>query len=431
MNNDTLEIPKSTKAPLGYKQTAVGIIPEDWEIRTLGEITNYIKGFAFKSDIYTTEGVRIIRISDTTSNSIKEEGAIYIDYDEASKYKKWELKLNDLVFTTVGSRPPMYDSMVGKVIKIEEKYKGALLNQNAVIIRSKEFAYQEFIFNQFKVKRYLEFIETIVRGNANQVSITLDNLFKYQLIFPPLPEQQKIASILSTWDVAIDNCKAIIEELKVRNKGLTQKLLSGKIRVKGFSENWKVKVMNECLNFTPRPIEKPSENYLALGLRSHGKGVFHKNDFDPASIAMETIYEVKENDLIINITFAWEHAVAIVSKKDEGGLVSHRFPTYTFNSQNAIPDFFRHFVLQKHFKFLLELISPGGAGRNRVMSKIDFLKLEIKLPNIAEQKVIANILDKATEELDQYQQKLQTLQLQKKGLMQQLLTGKVRVKNLK
>jgi type I restriction enzyme S subunit len=409
-----------------YKSTAIGLIPGDWKLMTLGEVSDYLKGYAFNSNDYTANGVRIIRISDTTSNSIKDDGAIFLDFLKANNYKKWELKENDLVFTTVGSKPPMYDSMVGKVIKIERRYEGSLLNQNAVIIRSKDIVNQDFIFNQFKVKRYLNFIETIVRGNANQVSITLDNLFQYQLIIPPLPEQQKIASILSTWDKAIDNCKGIIEELKIRNKGLTQKLLTGKMRVKGFNEKWKVKAINECVTFTPRPITKPTENYLALGLRSHGKGVFHKTDFDPASIAMETMYEVKENDLIINITFAWEQAVAIVSKKDEGGLVSHRFPTYTFNDKNATPDFFRHYILQKRFKFLLESISPGGAGRNRVMSKTDFLKLDIKLPEVKEQKAIATILDKATEELNQYQQKLETLQLQKKGLMQQLLTGKVR-----
>ena len=62
------------------------------------------------------------------------------------------------------------------------------------------------------------------------------------------------------------------------------------------------------------------------------------------------------------------------------------------------------------------------------MSKTDFLKLDIKLPEVKEQKAIATILDIATDELNQYQQKLETLQLQKKGLMQQLLTGKVRVK---
>ena len=82
----------------------------------------------------------------------------------------------------------------------------------------------------------------------------------------------------------------------------------------------------------------------------------------------------------------------------------------------------------KYFKFLMELISPGGAGRNRVMSKMDLLKLEVKIPDVKEQKAVANILDTTASELNQYQQKLQTLQLQKKGLMQQLLTGKTRVK---
>ncbi len=189
-----------------------------------------------------------------------------------------------------------------------------------------------------------------------------------------------------------------------------------------------MKELSECLAYTPREIDKPKESFLALGIRSHGKGVFHKPNFEPSAIAMEKLYEVKENDLIVNITFAWEQAVAIVSKEDEGGLVSHRFPTYTFKIDKASPAFFRYFILEKRFKFLLELISPGGAGRNRVMSKTDFLKLELKLPSVQEQNAIANILDNATNELKQYEQKLANLQLQKKGLMQQLLTGKVRVK---
>lgn len=142
---------------------------------------------------------------------------------------------------------------------------------------------------------------------------------------------------------------------------------------------------------------------------------------------MEELYEVKEDDLIVNITFAWEQAIAIVSKEDDGGLVSHRFPTYIFKKEKAIPEFFRHFILQPRFKYLLELISPGGAGRNRVMSKKDFLKLEVKIPSVEEQKAIAEVLDTANLELKLYEEKLRLLQEQKKGLLQQLLTGKTRV----
>ena len=77
---------------------------------------------------------------------------------------------------------------------------------------------------------------------------------------------------------------------------------------------------------------------------------------------------------------------------------------------------------------MLDNISPGGAGRNRVLSKKDLLKLKIEVPTLEEQRQIAKILNTANNELKQFQQKLSILKTQKKGLMQQLLTGKVRIK---
>ena len=378
-----------------YKQTSIGLVPIDWDVKRLGEIAK-IKHGRDQKQVICDNGIYPIL---GTGGEIGRTNSFLYDKPSVLIGRKGTIdkpRFMDTPFWTVDTL--FYTE----------------LSQNIVPI---------WLFNVFQTINWYYYNEA-----SGVPSLSGSNISTIQLAVPPLPEQQKIADVLSTWDKAIENCKAIINNLKVRNNGLTQQLLSGKMRMKGFDKKWKVRVLSECLNFTPRPILKPSENYLALGLRSHGKGIFHKNNFDPASIAMETLYEVKENDLIVNITFAWEHAVAIVSKKDEGGLVSHRFPTYTFNSQNAIPEYFRHFILQKRFKFLLELISPGGAGRNRVMSKTDFLKLELKIPDVEEQKAIANILDKATSELNQYQEKLQTLQLQKKGLMQQLLTGKVRVK---
>lgn len=402
-----------------YKNTAIGLIPSDWEVKKISDGTTYVD-YRGKTPQKTDSGIILI-----TARNIK---VGYIDYDISNEYISPEdysvvmsrglPEIGDVLMTT--------EAPMGNVAQINKL--NIALAQRVIKFRAKSNIitndYLKYYFLSEKFQKLLD--EKSTGGTAK--GIKGSTLHKMILIVPPLPEQQKIASILSTWDKAIDNCKGIIEELKIRNKGLTQKLLTGKMRVKGFDEKWKVKAISECVTFTPRPITKPTENYLALGLRSHGKGVFHKTDFDPASIAMETMYEVKENDLIINITFAWEQAVAIVSEKDEGGLVSHRFPTYTFNDKNATPDFFRHYILQKRFKFLLESISPGGAGRNRVMSKTDFLKLDIKLPEVKEQKAIATILDIATDELNQYQQKLETLQLQKKGLMQQLLTGKTRVK---
>ncbi|EKD29049.1 MAG: Restriction modification system DNA specificity protein [uncultured bacterium] len=128
----------ANKIPKGYKQTEVGVIPEDWDVKEFGEIVHYIKGFAFKSKDYKSDGIRIIRVSDTTYDSIKKENAIYIDEKRINEFRNWKLDEYDLIFSTVGSKPPMYDSLVGKVIIIKKEFAGSFLNQNAVLIRAKE-----------------------------------------------------------------------------------------------------------------------------------------------------------------------------------------------------------------------------------------------------------------------------------------------------
>ena len=132
------------------------------------------------------------------------------------------------------------------------------------------------------------------------------------------------------------------------------------------------------------------------------------------------LYVVKENDLIVNITFAWESAIAIVKKEDEGGLVSHRFPTYTFDEKISNSKYFQYVIIQKRFRIMLDLISPGGAGRNRVMSKKDFLTLKWELPCIEEQNKIANFLSSIDTKIQQTQKQLESSKEFKKALFQQM-----------
>lgn len=96
------------------------------------------------------------------------------------------------------------------------------------------------------------------------------------------------------------------------------------------------------------------------------------------------MYRVAADKFILNITFAWEHAVAITDNNDAGKLVSHRFPQFSFNPKLK-PHFFKYLMLDKKFREHLELSSPGGAGRNRVLKISDMLKYEIKLSSIEEQ----------------------------------------------
>ena len=135
---------------------------------------------------------------------------------------------------------------------------------------------------------------------------------------------------------------------------------------------------------------------------------------------MDRLYVVHRNDLIVNITFAWEGAIAIADDSDHGCYVSHRFPTYEFKSGISSPDFFRYVITDKAFVFRLGVISPGGAGRNRVMNKNDFLSISTLLPSVSEQQKIADCLSSVDALIAAEADKLDALKDHKKGLMQQL-----------
>jgi type I restriction enzyme S subunit len=186
------------------------------------------------------------------------------------------------------------------------------------------------------------------------------------------------------------------------------------------TEAWKETPFIDVLSPVLREQKKPSGAYTGLGLRSHGKGTFLKVLADPDKNSMEYLYEVKRDDLVVNITFAWEGAVAIAQASDDGALVSHRFPTYTFEKGRATPAFFRYVILDKLFIYQLGVISPGGAGRNRVLNKSDFLKLTVLLPDDAEQQKIAECLSSVDELIAAHARKVDALKTHKKGLMQKL-----------
>ena len=245
---------------------------------------------------------------------------------------------------------------------------------------------------------------------------------------PTLPEQRKIADILSTWDEALETLDSLIAAKTRQKQALMQQLLTGMKRVKGAKGKWKNSTLADMLVPITRTVAKPTGQFLAAGIRSHGKGVFLKPEFKPENIALDELFEIKAGDLIVNITFAWEGAAAIVSEQADGALVSHRFPTFLFKDGVASCSFFRHYIRSKRFVFDCGLASPGGAGRNRVLSKSAFLDIDLRTPPFEEQQQIGTILDAADQELTLLSTQRQSLDQQKRGLMQQLLTGKTRVK---
>jgi type I restriction enzyme, S subunit len=381
----------------GYKLTPLGWIPESWEICKLEWVTeNFRSGEGITSSVITVEG----------------EYPVYGGNGLRGFTNKYT---HDGNFILIGRQ----GALCGNILAVTGKN---FISEHAIAVSVNKRS--DYLWLGY----YLEFMNlNRLSESSAQPGLAVNKLLKLKIPLPPILEQKKIALVLKTLDETISKIRLLIIQLQLRNKGLMQCLLTGKKRLNGFDENWKPTLLKNCLEYSPREVPKPSTSFFALGIRSHGKGVFHKNDFDPEDLAMDVLYEVKENDLLVNITFAWEQAIAIAGKNDDGGLVSHRFPTYIFKKENADVEFFRHLILQKSFKYLLDLISPGGAGRNRVMSKKDFLKLEVNIPDVKEQKAIADILNTAVAELKLHQQQLDTLRQQKKGLMQKLLTGEIKV----
>ncbi|WMX15903.1 restriction endonuclease subunit S [Aureispira sp. CCB-E] len=432
----------------GYQKTKLGWIPENWGEDNLGNLSTYTKGYAFKSKDYCENGIRVIRISDTNANSIKDSNPIYISEGKALTFEKWKLYTNDLVFTTVGSRPPLYDSMVGKVIKVEEKYSDSLLNQNAVIIRGIEKQINQiFLFNQFKTKRYLRYIETIVRGNANQVSITLKDLFKFRIPLPPLPEQKKIAQILSTWDKAIEKKTQLIEQKKLLKKGLMQQLLTGKTRFDGFVQNhkfqksklddfsldWEMVKLGDLYDRLSTGMT-PSRKYLEYFQGDILWVTSGELNYNVVTDTVEKITRVAQEKTNLKIypkgTFfiaitgleasGTRGRCAILGKEATTNQSCMAFPVNEAIDTMFLFHFYCHYGAKIAFRF------AQGTKQQSLNSSI-VKSIKIPLPTIEEQKKIASVLTKANNEIIKLEEQLIQLQQQKKGLMQQLLTGATRV----
>jgi type I restriction enzyme S subunit len=300
-------------------------------------------------------------------------------------------------------------------------------NQSIAVILPSPFFLPDYLYYNLD-SRYQE-LRQLSTGDGGRGGLNLNIINSLKILLPPLSEQKAIAQILSKWDEAISLTQALITKKEQNKKWLMQNLLAGKKRLKGFeSVKWRIQSLDNFIKPIVREIPKPNVPYLGIGLRSHGKGTFLKHDEKPEKNSMDKFYIVRPNDLIINITFAWEQAIAIVKPEDDGALASHRFPTYEFINEKGHPDFFKFIIIQPKMKYMLDQISPGGAGRNRVMSKSDFIKLELKLPDFKEQTAIAQVLQTADKEIEILKTKLELQKKQKKGLMQVLLTGKLRVK---
>ena len=174
---------------------------------------------------------------------------------------------------------------------------------------------------------------------------------------------------------------------------------------------------------------EPDKEYVQIGIRSHGKGLFYKEPVLGKALGNKQVFWIQPNCFILNVVFAWEQAITKTTENEIGMIGSHRFPMYRPKNDLVDINYLIYYFLTKRGTDILEAASPGGAGRNRTLGQERFLKSKITLPPLSEQQKIAAILSTQDKVIELKEKLLAQKQQQKKYLMQQLLTGRKPHKN--
>ena len=304
----------------------------------------------------------------------------------------------DVVYT----KSPLSTNPYG-IIKAN-KGKAGIVSTLYAVYKPCKNVNSEFVQVYFELNsRMNNYMQPLVnKGAKNDMKVTAENALKGGVCFPKLNEQNAIVEYFRSLDhlITLHQCKC----------HLLLKLLHN---------DWEQRKFGDLVEKYEDPIDTPTDGYMRLGIRSHAKGTFHSYVEKGKELETAKMFRVAANNFIVNITFGWEHAVAITDESDAGKLVSHRFPQYSFEN-GMIPMFFKYLILDENFKHHLELSSPGGAGRNRVLKLNDMLEYKMKFPCEDEQRKLASYFDDLDHLITLHQRKCEETKKLKKYMLQKM-----------
>ncbi|MEO8236265.1 MAG: restriction endonuclease subunit S [Flavobacterium sp.] len=381
------------------------IIPLGWTTKSLGQIGTFLKGKGItKAEIVET-GKPCIRYGQIYSeyNYFVEEFKSFINETSANSSER--IYKNDLLFA--GSGETLVD--IGKCvayIKDDEAYAGG----DIIILRttSEDAHYLGYLFNADEFKK-----QTYKLGQGHSVvHIYSSSLKNIKVALPPLPEQQKIAKILATWDKTIKLQQQLIDNKKQYKKAVMKKLLTGEVRFKGFREKWTDIRLKDTLNYVrPDKYIVETEEYsnvfktpvltankgFILGYTNEVKGIY--------------------NDLPIIIF--------------DDFTTDNKYVDFNFKIKSSAIKILKTTCENFDLKFIYERMQifnfPKEEHKRYYISEYQYLKF--KCPSIDEQLKISNFSSNIDLEIKALEDELISLQNQKQGLMQHLLTGTTRVIN--
>jgi len=419
------------------KQSPIGEIPEDWEVVRLADLIKEIKN-GFASGKRDENGIVQIRMNNVTT-----DGRLifdsYLKVPTPDNIDEWILKKGDFLFNNTNS----YDLVGKSAIFHYAPFPCTFSNHFTRIRFKKDLVLPEIILYHFLILWRKGYFKSVAIRHVGQSAVHTKYILNLKIPLPPLPEQRKIAEILSTVDDAIQKVSDAIARTERLKKGLMQRLLTKGIGHKRFKfskelgceipEEWEVVRLGDVAKKfigggTPATKEPKYWNGNIPWIRSVH---INKHYIDISSVEQYITEDglknsatniVPKNNLIIatrvGIGKSAVNLIDVAINQDLTGIILDR--------SRIIPEFIIWFLYSPKTKKLLESFSRGTTIKG--ITQTSLRKLNIPLPPLHEQQKIAEILSTVDKKLELEKDRKEKLERIKKGLMNDLLTGRMRVK---
>ncbi len=387
--------------------------PTGWVHTTFDKHVDCLTGFAFKSSGYSNDekDIRLLRGDNIEPGNLRWRDAKYWSDIEVKNLERYRLKEGDFVIALDRT----WISAGLKVAEVTQADLPCLLVQRVARVRAKTTLEQSLLRQYFSGHRFEQYVKSVQTATAVP-HISPNDIKEFPVSLPPLPEQKKIAQILSTWDRAIITTEQLLANSQQQKKALMQQLLTGNKRLLGengvrFSGEWKRIELGDLLDYQqPTPYLVESTEY--------------SDDFStPVLTAGKTFilgYTDEESGIFS------EQLPAIIF---DDFTTDSKFVDFPFKAKSSAMKILtaKEGVSIKYVYEAMQLLDFSVGGHQRHWISI-YSRLVIPFPDGEEQQKIAAVLSTADQEISTLQQKLDALKQEKKALMQQLLTGKRRVK---
>ncbi len=405
---------EKTNIPQGYKDSPLGIIPQDWEVKKLGDIADITSGttpLRSNSKYYNNGVIPWVKTTDLNNGTLYEtEEKVSIEAVEKTSLKMLP-KGTVLVAMYGGFRQIGRTALLGI---------DATINQALSALMCKSSVTSPFVLAWLNCR--VNYWKRLAASSRKDPNITGNEVAKFPILIPSKEEQNSIVEVLGLWDTAIEKQSELIEKLKLRKRALMQQLLTGKKRQSAFSGEWKEVKLGDVFD------ERNETNRDDLPLLSitGDKGVIYQSDSDKRDISNDDKSKYKRicpNDIGYNTMRMWQGRSALSELE---GIVS---PAYTIVTpkESINVKFMAMLIQQPRVVYDFWTHSQGLVSDTLNCKFPDFCQVKVRIPTKDEQTDIASVLMKADKEIELAKEKLASLQSQKRGLMQQLLTGKKRI----